>query len=139
MNTRAEKRMLNHQMSIHSLSDAKVFILDVDQMDGEDATLTNQVRDDIQLFLELEHGALPPMGKHVPDRERQQVHKHPIDICERKYKFIRDILIQNGAEASKWIQTYFLQSPDVYLSSRDKFIYMIDQWKYDPCDTDENN
>ena len=64
MNTRAEKRMLNHQMSIHSLSDAKVFILDVDQMDGEDATLTNQLRDDIQQFLELEH-ALPPMGKHV--------------------------------------------------------------------------
>mmetsp|Transcript_2151 Transcript_2151/g.3900 ORF Transcript_2151/g.3900 Transcript_2151/m.3900 type:complete len:366 (-) Transcript_2151:177-1274(-) len=136
MNTRAEKRMLNHQMSIHSLSDAKVFILDVDQMEGEDFTLTNQLRDDIQQFLELEH-ALPPM-KHVPSKTTQ-MQKDRIDICERKYKFIRDILIQNGAEASEWIQTYFLQSPDVYLSSRDKFIYMIDQWKSDPCDTEENN
>jgi hypothetical protein len=135
MNTRAEKRMLNHQMSIHSLSDAKVFILDVDQMEGEDATLTNQLRDDVQLFLELEH-ALPPI-KHIPMDKKMQ--KDRIDICERKYKFIRDILIQNGAEASEWIQTYFLQSPDVYLSSRDKFIYMIDQWKSDPCDTEENN
>jgi hypothetical protein len=136
MNTRAEQSMLNHKMSIHSLSGAKVFILDVDQMDGEDATLTDQLRDDIKLFLELEH-ALPPM-KHVISKTTQ-MQKDRIDICDRKYKFTRDILIQNGAEASKWIQTYFLQSPDVYLSSRDNFIHMIDQWKYDPCDTEEDS
>eukprot|EP00978_Attheya_sp_CCMP212_P012440 scaffold31070_cov46-Attheya_sp.AAC.3 len=132
MNTRAEEKMLDHKMSIHSLSDAKVFILDVEQLGDENATLANKVLWDIHSYLELEHD-LPPIKPK--ESKHAEENKEEINICDSKYKFVREILIEIGAEASNWIQNYFLQSPDVYVSSRDHFIDIINQWQYDPCDT----
>ena len=60
-----------------------------------------------------------------------------MNICDEKYKPLRDELIRNGSAASKWIRTYFLGHPDVTVSSPAYFRELLLTWLEDPCDTRE--
>jgi hypothetical protein len=43
--------------------------------------------------------------------------------------------------ASEWIRTYFMQSPEVVVSSPEFFNELLLEWMEDPCDkeSDEND
>jgi hypothetical protein len=40
-----------------------------------------------------------------------------------------------GISASKWIRQYFLDQPDVIVSSRERFEEILLTWLEDPCGT----
>jgi hypothetical protein len=67
----------------------------------------------------------------APGRESRRI---VIDICEDKYTRVRTDLLQHGAKASEWIQTYFLNHSDVTFSNKTQLTKLLDTWKTDPCE-----
>ena len=131
LNTTDEWDLLNHHnMTIHPTTQP-VFFLELSQSaDDEDEESQEQLRRDLQAFLDIPY--LPPRKPyHVPytriDGE--------IDICEDQYQHVRQVLLGHGQEASQWILRYLLYSPQAIVSSRDRFVQLVQQWATDPCES----
>jgi hypothetical protein len=62
-------------------------------------------------------------------------------ICEDRYRPLRRVLMDIAHQASEWIRTYFMQSPDVVISSPKYFNVLLLEWTENPCDkeSDEND
>jgi hypothetical protein len=58
-----------------------------------------------------------------------------IDICDERYGLVRAELMKNAIAASRWIREYFLESPDVTVSSPEYFRSLLEGWMTDPCDS----
>ena len=110
----------------------QVFLYDVKQIHDEDEARSYKYRRDLGNFLGLKH-ELPPIGHNHTSRN----HKYDLDICENRYQPLRQALMDVAKPASEWIRTYFIQSPEVYVSSHELLL----EWLEDPCDkeSDENN
>jgi hypothetical protein len=121
----------------------KVFLYEVSQLsESEDGggSRSTQFRDDLRDFLELTQD-IPPFptvntaGKfdHLAPI-KQQVDKEKIDICDPEHDEIREVLLEKAKLSSRWIRSFFLQSDDVVVSSRQHFRKILDTWNHDPCD-----
>lgn len=60
--------------------------------------------------------------------------KHLIHICDEEHDDVRKELVKIGKEAAKWITEYFIESEDVFVSSREEFVKLMDDWGHDPCE-----
>jgi hypothetical protein len=107
----------------------KVFLYEVSQPFDSREGRDGQYRRDLQQFLGLS-APLQPIA--VRDRRGSNYH-YAIDICERKYKYLRHRLIEDGRIAAEWIVRYFLPHPDVTVSSPDHFRETLQSWSIDPC------
>lgn len=121
----------------------KVFLYEVSQLsESEDGggSRSTQFRDDLRDFFELTQD-IPPFptvntaGKfdHLAPI-KQQVDKEKIDICDPEHDEIREVLLEKAKLSSRWIRSFFLQSDDVVVSSRQHFRKILDTWNHDPCD-----
>ena len=118
--------------------DNPVFLYDVAQLRDKDLTRRVKFREDLQSFMGLKE----PFGAEEiatnttkpPRRKNPKLPKHiDLDICEPRYKDIREILVSIGKRASLWIRKYFLESDQVFVSNREYFEEILKEWKVDPC------
>jgi hypothetical protein len=114
----------------------QVFLYDVSQIHDEDEARSYKYRRDLGNFLGLKH-ELPPIGHNHTSRN----YKYDLDICEDRYRPLRRALMDIAKPASEWIRTYFMQSPEVFVSSPEYFNELLLEWLEDPCDknSDEND
>ena len=117
----------------------KVFLYHVEQLSND--TWSKTFGQDISNFLGLDRALPPVIHRRVPGRkfmsEEAQATRAAlkINICDAEFKHLRDVLIDHGLTAAQWFREYFLQSPDVMVSSRRYFDWLMDRWASDPCET----
>lgn len=99
---------------------------------------SQKFRQEVQAFLGFHH-ELPPIPHASPGRQWEnpamQAYRdsQKIRICEAEYLPVRMHLLKQAQEASLWIRQYFLNSADVFVSSRDYFEELLKRWMHDPC------
>ena len=119
-----------------------VFLYEVSQLSesgGDGGVRSAQFRTDLKQFLGLRKEIPPfpivdtsgrfdflPVVKHQVDRNK-------IDICQPKHDIIRKVLMEKAKLASTWIRMYFLQSDEVFVSSKEHFELILESWMHDPC------
>lgn len=126
----------------------KVFIYLIDQF--EEKHLEEKLVHDLFKFLDIEFPAqnlftqndnitlhVPKISTvgafdHIPG-VKETTMKDMIDICDDQHQKIRDVLMDKARNASIWIRTYFLESEDVYVSSKDFVHAKLQDWMDDPC------
>ena len=73
-------------------------------------------------------------GKFIyNNKTQQQINQLKINICDNKYQLLRDELLLLAQQSSTWIRTVFINSPTVFVSSKDYFDKLLRQWMIDPC------
>mmetsp|Transcript_23147 Transcript_23147/g.41808 ORF Transcript_23147/g.41808 Transcript_23147/m.41808 type:complete len:413 (-) Transcript_23147:297-1535(-) len=116
----------------------KIFLFDVEQLSDDDERRSSKFREDLQHFISIRKPLHPIIhetpGKKWPSTEKQmEVDAKKIDICQPLYDDIRAELLRVGGVASKWILQYFIQSDDIFVSSRPYFEEALKKWTIDPC------
>jgi hypothetical protein len=117
----------------------KVFLFTTDQLADKNTTRAQRFREDVQHFIGFEQ-EMPPMIHIKPgvkwDNETQAMKDAiKIDICDSEYDELRDVLMDIAIKASTWIRTFFLESDDVVVSSRQYLEEILVGWMQDPCDS----
>jgi hypothetical protein len=117
----------------------KVFLYDVRQLSDSDSGREAQLLTDLQSFLGL-HEPISPMiwfkpgKKHENENTLKKVNEMKINICDEKYIKLRDALMEQSINASRWISQYFIHAPDVFVSSKEHFSsVLMKSWERDPC------
>ena len=105
----------------------KIFLYDVSQPFDSNRTRAEHYTRDLSNFLGLSKPLIPSTVK-----ER---HKKTMNICDDKYSELRSELMEIGKNASEWIRKYFLENPDVVVSSPDHFKDILKMWRLDPCNS----
>lgn len=141
MDTKTELDLLDHHKhSIHNFSGAKLFLLEVGQLDLENKTRTDSVIGDMESFVGLEEWSLAridPTTKrenhYKIDEKFENLQSNFIHICDEQHTLVRNELLSIGIKASEWIKKYFMKSPHVIISDEQHFVDLLDLWKIDPC------
>jgi len=111
-----------------------VFLFEVsqpfDERDGRD----EQYRKDLSDFIGLSV-PLSPIPKEEGRTSRN--YNYAIDICDEKYRSLREELLEVGTNAATWIRSYFMTLPDVMVSSPEHMHELLSSWSVDPCDDEE--
>ena len=137
MDTQKEKNLLQHSMSIDPMPN-KVFVMDSRQIIFDHPAAQNFTHD-VQTFLGLE-SELAPLKPYVPPADKyaefsnKEAVEHLIHICDEEHDAVREELVKIGKEAATWITEYFIESPDVFVSSKSEFIKLLEDWGRDPCE-----
>ena len=105
-----------------------VFLYEVSQPFDPRNRRDVQFRKDLQVFLNLTTPIGPP--KHRESRNYHQA----IDICDERYRPLRQEILEVGQKAATWILQYFVLNPDVTVSSPLHFASLLETWSEDPCD-----
>ena len=116
-----------------------IFLYDVSQLsnkqhdDDNNKELVTSFRKDLANFLgiKFELDEIPFLNAAEHDHFRL---KYQIKICDDEHKEIRAVLLDMAKKTSKWIRKYFLASDDVFVSSRNEFIEIMERWVKDPCE-----
>jgi hypothetical protein len=116
----------------------KIFLYDISQPADKNETRKLLFRKDLSDFL----GLKKPLDTDPPRENTQEdgLEDSPedyeeIDICDQKYKKLRAKLMEISIPASKWIREYFMDHPDVTISSPDRFRQVLETWSEDPCNS----
>ncbi len=142
MSSTSEKQLLQLGLDRVKSNVGPVFLYDVSQLsesDSDGGARSTQFRTDLKRFLGLQT-EIPPFplvdtsGRFdfLPG-VKHQVNRNKIDICQPKHDIIRKVLMEKAKLASTWIRKYFLQSDEVFVSSRDHFELILESWMHDPC------
>jgi hypothetical protein len=113
----------------------QVFLYERSQLGDEDEARSYKYRRDFGNFLGLKHDELPT----IVNKEGTKNHKFVLDICEDRYRPLRRALMDIAKPASEWIRTYFMQSPEVVVSSPEFFNELLLEWMEDPCDKEPDD
>jgi hypothetical protein len=114
----------------------QVFLYEISQLGDKDEARAYKYRRDLGNFLGLKHEISPIIHK-----DESLNYHYDLDICEDRYRSLRRALMDTAKPASEWIRTYFMQSPEVVVSSPKFFNDLLLEWMEDPCDKepDEND
>ena len=114
----------------------QVFLYEISQLGDKDEARAYQYRRDLGSFLGLKHEISP-----IIHGDESLNYHYDLDICEDRYRPLRRELMDIAKPASEWIRTYFMQSPEVVVSSPEFFNELLLEWMEDPCDKepDEND
>jgi hypothetical protein len=109
-----------------------VFLYELNQLHDSNATRTDRYLVDLQHYVGLQHPLSP-----INDKREKHDELIPgiIDICDVRYRLVRAELMKNAIAASRWVREYFLESPDVTVSSPEYFRSLLEGWMTDPCDS----
>ena len=114
-----------------------IFLYDISQLNGDQfPEVAEALRDDLSKYLELET-LLPSLSqaqpaKHTANTSSTSVGE--IDICDSQYKSLRQELVLMGRDAAEWMIQFFLDLPNVHVSSTDFFRQALDNYQKDPCE-----
>jgi hypothetical protein len=115
-----------------------VFLYDTQQLADDDPDRLLTFRQDLQDFLGLSH-PLPQVTHYSPGKtlvnatEQAERTAKKLDICLDQHAQLRHSLLENAQRSAHYIRTYFLQAPDVTVSSPDYFLEIMDSYLQDPC------
>jgi hypothetical protein len=113
----------------------KVFFLEIAQLGDTNETRQSFFRKDMQEFLGLKRELTPMV--HVRPGEKNKKPSNAnftrLDICKDEYLPVRSELMRISRNASIWFREYFLKSEDVFVSSREYLVELLDDWMADPC------
>ena len=119
----------------------QVFFLDSAQLSDSNQTRMQQLQQDLSHFLGLDQPLPLPIPHVKPEtlwltnQELQRRKANRVDICEARYRKLRQELLRIGAAAGVWLRDYFMVSPDVYYSSVDHSLEdLLESWAVDPCE-----
>jgi hypothetical protein len=89
-------------------------------------------------FLGLDQKLPPPVhekpGMKLDAKVQAERDALKLDICLKKYKNQREILLEIGQRAADWIIHYFMNVPDVYVANPDQFRRLVETYGKDPCE-----
>jgi len=109
----------------------EVFLYEVSQPFDQNQTRAELYAKDMTTFL----GLKSPLEPIVPRTSISRNYHYAIDICDDKFIKLRSQLMDIGRNASEWIRRYFLDLPEVFVSSKDHFKDVIlASWQNDPCE-----
>jgi hypothetical protein len=114
-----------------------IFLYEIGQLHDTDPIRTAQFREDLKNYLCLQ----TPIDELTESKESHSDHPNKskeIDICSPDLKSVHDELMKIAHDASIWIRKYFLQLPNVHVSSPDHFNELLQAWLDDPCDKRKN-
>lgn len=103
----------------------KLFLYEVSQPFVANKTLVGLYYKDMTEFVGLST-PLPPF-EYKTRKEKK------VNVCDHKYSKVRAELVDIGKAASEWIGNYFIEHPDVTVSSPDSFKEILKTWRVDPC------
>jgi hypothetical protein len=112
----------------------EIFLYDVSQPFDHNETRAGLFRKDLSKFIGLSE-ELPPLEV----RETSENEHYEIDICEGKFKALRENLMKTSIDASNWISQHFMEHPDITVSSPEYFKAVLQTWLTDPCDEEGGN
>jgi hypothetical protein len=97
----------------------------------------------MQEFLGLHRELTPMVHVRPSDQKKKEKKKKPfnatttfagkVDLCNNEYLPVRSELMRISGNASIWFRKYFLKSEDVFTSSREYLVKLLDDWMIDPC------
>ena len=143
-----ELSLLNHHtLTIHNFSQAKLFVVEAEQIKETNPERANRVFGDLETYLELPALSLPRVDstkdKSSSARYKAAYHEREgmtkakqaqlLDICQPQHGKLRQYLLEIGTNAADWIEEFFLPSPHVVVSNHTEFVEAIRKWKIDPC------
>lgn len=138
----------NHSLPIHR-SKNRVFIMELGQLSIENRTRAHQLVMDLESFLGLDINAgdehLPELKNHhpkhgvAPNVPKSKIDEKLLNICLTEYDDLRSVMVNIGQQASRWIVSYFLQSPQVYFSDKSHLISLLKLWEEDPCNNSDKS
>lgn len=113
----------------------KVFFLETSQLADKNENRAAQLRMDLQEFLGLRLPFPPvfhirPMKRKIDAAQKERLR---MDICNPQHDALRTELMRIARAASVWIRRYFLESEDVFVSSREFLEETLSTWMVDPC------
>ena len=111
----------------------KVFIYDHLQVQDTNSSRLKQFRMDLSDFLNL---SVPLPAEPLERNFTSFNAKSVLDICQPQYQHLRAILMDIARNASLWIRTYFLKSPDVVVSSPEYVHELLETYMTDPCESE---
>lgn len=126
-----------------------IFLYETNQLKFEDthnsttAHYSDQFRKDLQVQLGLDSPLDMAMSRAKPDnsnfnpRQQRRKDRHKIRICNKQYLPVREALMVIARRTSKWVRNDFLKSPDVFVSSPDHFVGLMEKWMTDPCESSQ--
>jgi len=113
----------------------EVFLYEVSQPFDRNETRANQYAQDMSDFIGLKE----PLVPIVPRASKGKTFHFAIDVCDDKYVDVRAFLMAISRNASKWISEYFMDLPDVTVSSPEHFRNeILSSWMKDPCDDEDD-
>lgn len=142
MSSASEKQILQLGLDRVKSNVGPVFLYEVSQLsesDNDGGVRSTQFRTDLKRFLGLQQ-EIPPFPRVDTSGRfdflpgvKHQINRNKIDICQPKHDIIRKVLMEKAKLASTWIREYFLESDEVFVSSRDHFELILESWMHDPC------
>ncbi|KAL7427427.1 hypothetical protein ACHAXM_000850 [Skeletonema potamos] len=135
------REMLDHDSMFPkrmSLNPYKIFIYTMEQVNDRNDTRRLAFQQDLQKFLQL-RSPLDDFASLPIINPGNSTFNERINICDQKYSTIRSQLIQQGKQASKWIVSKFVESPDVVVSNAEFFKSALREWGKDSCKKKEAN
>jgi hypothetical protein len=133
----------HHNISTIDFRQTKVFVTELNQLDGKNSDVLYTLFADIEDFLGIPRESLPRLApenlaekKHYSDRKGMTGEKknQVLNICLDEHRELRRHLLEIGVNAAQWLEKYFLKSPNVVVSQPDAFVSHIRKWADDPCD-----
>jgi hypothetical protein len=131
------KNYVNHDDS--AVFHNPVFLIETSQLSDPDPYRRRQLQRDMENYLGLQSplGDVPHSNSGAALKESQKGKQEDIqgliDICLPQNKVIHDKMMEIGRNASQWFRRYFIQSPEVVVSSRSHFESLLGKWNEDPC------
>jgi len=122
----------------------QVFLYEVDQLGDVNASRAELFRRDLARFIHVPEDELGPMIHSKPGRknlkpfQQEYVDKYSINICDEEHDELRSVLMLHAVDASRWIRKYFLESPDVMVSSKYYLDEILAKWEIDKCYAEES-
>jgi hypothetical protein len=110
----------------------QVFLYEVDQLADENEDRKKKMQTDMQQVL----GLKKPIGNfgHRNVNAKKGTFDNSINICDEKFRELRNILVRRGEKTSIWIRDKFIESSEVFVGGdRDYFLELISGWGKDPC------
>jgi len=84
---------------------------------------------DFSIFVyAVEHDPLHPSTSDEDEPLRQS------NICDPRFQSLRTTLMQQGTRTASWLETHFLQHPNVMTPPQ--LIESLQTWSIDPCDNE---
>lgn len=117
---------------------APIFLYEVNQLSDSDTVREAQFLDELQRFLGLKTPIdsmiwFKPGRKHDDPKKMNRLATKKINICDEEHKQVKQILLEQAKNASRWIRRYFIRSSDVVVPSRGYFNQLVAKWELDPC------
>jgi hypothetical protein len=114
----------------HVFSSTKVFLYDMAQLEDKNQVNSHNFLEDLRNFLRV----TKPFSQKVRVRKRRVSNATRIDICDVEYDHLREVLLDTGVKASRWIRRFFVHAEGVTVSSPDFMDQLLAKWEEDPCE-----